>query len=141
MSDVSRSPCLFGVCNDNETIPYWSGDTTLGGKVGWGAAQTDNEGQTLADFSLVAVGGWCLEATAAGGFQHEPAEAKAEGKAEEKGEERLSHQIWLKKKPQKTSRNEKGNGSLQKINKDTWTTSALHTEAGSFLFCRSDLDT
>lgn len=95
VSDVSRSPCLFGVCDDNETIPYWSGDTTLGGKVGWGAAQTDNEGQTLADFSLVAVGGWCLEATAAGGFQHEPTEAKAE----EKGEERPSHQMWLKKTP------------------------------------------
>lgn len=67
VSDVSRSPCLFGVCEDNETIPYWSYDTTLGGKVGWGAVRTDNEGQTLADFRVVAVGGWCLEATAAGG--------------------------------------------------------------------------
>lgn len=39
----------------------------LGGKVGWGAVRTDNEGQTLAGMGVVAVGGWCLEATTAGG--------------------------------------------------------------------------
>lgn len=39
----------------------------LGGKVGWGAVRTDNEGQTLAGIGVVVVGGWCLEATAAGG--------------------------------------------------------------------------
>lgn len=39
----------------------------LGGKVGWGAVRTDNEGQTLAGIRVAAVGGWCLEATAAGG--------------------------------------------------------------------------
>lgn len=40
----------------------------------------------------------------------------------------------------------KGNGSLQKINKDRWTTGSPHTEAGSvfrfiFLFCGADLVT
>lgn len=43
-------------------------DTMLGGKVGRGAIRTDNEGQTLAGMGVVAVGGLCLEATAAGGF-------------------------------------------------------------------------
>lgn len=39
----------------------------LGGKVGGGAVRTDNEGQTLAVMGVVVVGGWCLEATTAGG--------------------------------------------------------------------------
>ena len=40
----------------------------LGGKVSLGAIRTDNEGQTLAGMGVVVVGGLCLEATAAGGF-------------------------------------------------------------------------
>lgn len=117
MSDVSRSPCLFGVCDDNETIPYWSGDTTLGGKVGWGAARADNEGQTLADFSLVAVGGWRLEAIAAGGLPTRAGGGKGGGEGGgRRGRKTPATKMRREKKTQAEMK--KGNGSLQKINKD-----------------------
>lgn len=102
MSDVSRSPCLFGVCEDNETIPYWSYDTTLGGKVGWGAVRTDNEGQTLADFRVVAVGGWCLEATAAGGGFHMSRGERDEEEGKKEPATKCSGKGKIKKKSQLT---------------------------------------
>ena len=57
----------------------------LGGKVGWGAVRTDNEGQTLAGMGVVAVGGRCLEATAAGGSTRADSEVEEEGDAEKEG--------------------------------------------------------